>query len=218
MTTMTTAELLEALKNNHEARNILRGLYGKGKNDQRDAEIARRVWAGETQASLALEYGLSVNRVSQIMSTRKNPNRDAGKPKRNAERDHLILEAAKAKKTRAEIASQFGLSVIRINQIVSASRAFGKQAKLTNAQKMELAMKKYLAFQTLTADDEWRVFVQKYEPTARAIATDMQNGMSQYEVEQKYANCADEDFKLNYAHYLEIYRYFIHEDSGIWMR
>lgn len=219
MTTMTSAELLEAIKNNPEVRTILRSLYGKGKNTQRDAEIAQRVWAGETQASLALEYGLSVNRVSQIMSTRKNPNQNAGKPQRNSARDHLILEAANAKKTRAEIAKEFGLSIIRINQIVSASRAFTKQTKMTTAQKMELAMQKYLSFQPMTLDDEWRVLVHKYEPTARAIATDMLNGLSQYAMEQKYPpNCVEEDIQYNYAHYVEVYKYFIHAESGIWIK
>lgn len=218
MTTMTTAELLEAIKHNHEVRTILKSLYGKAKNTDRDAEIAQRVWAGETQSSLALEYNLSVNRIGQIMATRKNPNPDAGKPQRNAERDRLILEAAKAKKTRAQIAAEFKLSVIRVNQIVSASRAFGKQPKLTNAQKMELAMKQYMSFKPLSTDDEWRVFVVKYEPIARAIATDMQNGMSQYELEHKYANSADEDFKITYTHCREIYAYYIDEPSGIWKR
>lgn len=218
MTTMTTAELLEAIKHNSEVRTILKSLYGKGKNDDRDAEIAQRVWAGETQSALAMEYGLSVNRIGQIMSTRKNPNPDAGKPQRNAERDRLILEAANAKKTRAQIAAEFKLSIIRVNQIVSASRAFGKQTKQTNAQKMELAMQKYLSFKPLTTDDEWRVFVQKYEPTARAIATDMQNGMSHYELEHKYAGSAGEDFKTTYTHYREIYAYYIDEPSGIWIR
>ena len=220
MTTMTTAELLEALKNNPEARTILKSLYGKGKNTQRDAEIAQRVWAGETQVSLALEYGLSVNRIHQIMATRKNPNPDATatRPKRNAERDHLILERAKAKKTRQEIANEFGLSVIRVNQIVSASRAFGKQQKLTDAQKMELAMQNYLSFKPLTVEDEWRVFVQKHNGIARSIATDMQNGVSQYELDRRYGDSAGEDFKLNHNHYLGIYDYYIHADSGIWKR
>jgi len=218
MTTMTSAELLEAIKNNPEVRAVLKSLYGKGKNDDRDAEIAQRVWAGETQASLALEYGLSVNRVGQIMATRKNPNPNAGKPQRHAERDRLILDAAKAKKTRAEIAKEFKLSVVRVNQIVSASRAFGKQPKLTNAQKMELAMKKYMTFQPLTVDDEWRVLVNKHEPTARAIATDMQNGVSQYELERKYATISGEDFTLTYPHFVEVFNYFIDEPSGIWKR
>lgn len=219
MTTMTTAELLEALKHNHEARAILKGVYGNGKNDKRDAEIARRVWAGETQSSLAMEYGLSVNRVSQIMATRKNPNPNAGRPQRNADRDRLILERANAKKTRSEIAKEFGLSIIRVNQIVSTSRAFGKHVKLTEAQKMELAIKKYLSFQELTTEDEWRVFVQKYEHIARKIAEDMRDGMSQYELETKYPpNCVAENIQYNCNHYQAMYHYYIHEESGNWKR
>lgn len=218
MTTMTTVELLEALKNNPEVRSVLKSLYSNGKNADRDAEIAQRVWAGETQVSLALEYGLSVNRIGQIMATRKNPNPPATKPNRHAERDHLILERAKAKVPRAQIAKEFGLSVIRVNQIVSASRAFGKQPKLTDAQKMELAMQNYLSFKPMTVEDEWRVFVQKHNGIARSIATDMQNGVSQYELDRRYGDSAGEDFNLNHNHYLGIYDYYIHADSGIWKR
>jgi transcriptional regulator with XRE-family HTH domain len=201
---MTTAELLEALKHNHEARAILKGLYGNGKNDKRDAEIAQRVWAGETQSSLAMEYGLSVNRVSQIMATRKNPNPNAGRPQRNAERDRLILERANAKKTRAEIAKEFGLSVIRVNQIVSASRSFGKQQAKTWEDRAADARTKYAMGQTLTPNEVSMVLITSYSDVCEDIIADMREGKMHDYLEPKYGNVID-DLPTNMNHYLDVW-------------
>lgn len=216
MTTMTTLELLEALKNNSEARAILSQLYGKSKNGKRDAEIAQRVWAGETQASVAQEFGLSVNRVSQIMATRKSP---TAKPDRFAERNHLILDRIRSKVPRAVIAKEFGLSVIRINQIAGNAKILGAAHTLTLEEKIDNAMQKYDSFEPLTFEEEWRVFVRKYETIARQVAGDLLDGMSQYQIEQKYpSDCTGADLALTFMHYRNAYLYFVDESTNTWKK
>lgn len=168
---LTTVQLLEALRTNPEARAAIDSLYGKGHNAQRDAQIAQKVWAGATQASVAREYNLSVNRIAQIMASRPNPNPVKVNP--HAERNRLILDAARRKVPRAEIARQHGLSVIRVNQIVGAEP---KVKKLTLREKAVEVFRKYDAFEDLTFEDECILLATKYNPHGVAIAQHLHSG------------------------------------------
>ena len=209
---LTTVELLEALRNDPAARAAIASLYTKAKNADRDAEIAHKVWAGAKQSEVALEYGLSVNRITQIMSTRPNPNPDKHKP--NAERDAQIVAKARAKVPRAVIAQEHNLSVIRVNQIVGAAP---KPKKLTAEERFAISNKKYHAFDDLTFGDECNILVSKYEPIARQILADRLDGMGQAQLEAKYPpDMTGGDIAWRGGHYLTIADLMYHPDTGGW--
>jgi hypothetical protein len=209
---LTTVELLEALRNDPAARAAIASLYTKAKNADRDAEIAHKVWAGAKQSEVAVEYGLSVNRITQIMSTRPNPNPEKRNP--NAERNRLILDAARNKVPRAEIARQHGLSVIRVNQIVGAAP---KAKKLTQEERFAISNKKYHAFDDLTFGDECNILVSKYEPIARKIVADRLDGMGQAQLEAKYPpDMTGGDIAWRGGHYIAIADVMYNPITGGW--
>ena len=209
---LTTVELLEALRNDPAARAAIAWLYTKAKNADRDAEIAHKVWAGAKQSEVALEYGLSVNRITQIMSTRPNPNPAKRNP--NAERDRLILDKARAKVPRAVIAQEHNLSVIRVNQIVGAAP---KAKKMTAEERFAISNKKYHAFDDLTFGDECNILVSKYEPIARQIVADRLDGMGQAQLEAKYpADMTGGDIAWTGGHYLTIADTMYNPTTGRW--
>jgi hypothetical protein len=212
---LTTVELLDALRNNPEARAAIASLYSKSQNSQRDADIAQRIWAGERYGVLAAEYGISVNRISQIMASRPNPN-PQGRPNPNAERDRLILDEARKKVPRAEIARKHNLSVIRVNQIVGAAP---KPKKLTFEERVAAAVRKYDSFAALTFAEECLAFFGKNEALARSIVQDYVDGMSQYQLEQKYPpSVVDDGIQWNGMHYISIAGMLYDYEKDEWIR
>lgn len=129
MTNPTAAALIDRIRDNPELMEAIRQQLNKEAgvttpvipkqypNAERDAEIAAKVHAGATHASVAREYNLSLNRVSQIMSTRPNPNPEKRSP--NAERDQAIAKKVWEGTARRDVAAEYGLSVIRVNQILA---------------------------------------------------------------------------------------------------
>lgn len=227
MATMTATSLLERLSDFPELRAELRDLlneeananYPKRKpsNKARDLEIAKRVWAGESRRTLAQEYGIGLPRVHQIMAMNPNPD-PTPKAHPNAARDAEIVAMAQNKISRAVIAKSFGLSLIRIHQIIGAEPK-SKYKTITLEDKIKYAMQKYDSFEPLTFEEEWRVFVRKYETIARQVASDLLNGMSQYQIEQKYpSDCTGADLALTFMHYRNAYLYFVDESTNAWKR
>jgi hypothetical protein len=209
---LTTVELLEALRNDPAARAAIASLYTKAKNADRDAEIAHKVWAGAKHSDVAVEYGLSVNRITQIMSTRPNPNPEKRNP--NAERDRLILDAARRKVPRAEIARQHNLSVIRVNQIVGAAP---KASKVTLTERIERSIKRYDAFDELTFDDECNILISKYDGIARQIIQDMLDGMGQAQLSAKYpTDMTGGDIAWDNRHYGALFTLYYNPQTGNW--
>lgn len=212
---LTTVELLEALRNNPEAKAAIASLYSKSQNAQRDADIAQRIWAGERYGVLAAEYGISVNRISQIMASRPNPN-PQGRPSPNAERDRLILDDARKKVPRAEIARKHNLSVIRVNQIVGAAP---KPKKRTFEERVAEAVRKYDSFEDLTYNEECLVLVGRFESLARRIVQDYVDGMSQYQLEQKYpSSIIDDDIQWSGMHYISVAGMLYDYEKNAWIR
>ena len=227
MTTMTAATLLERLEDRPEILAEMRELLNKklrphrvGRptiNAERDAEIAAKVWAGTDRRLVCHEYGLSMARINQILAYHKNPN-PAPKNK-NEERDRLILERVKMKVPRTKIAKEFGLSFARVNQIVLIAKAHGESLSFTLEGKIDRAMKKYSTFEPLEFHEIWYVFVRMYESIARKVAGDLLNGMSQYEIMQKYpSDCTGGDLELEFMHYRNAYLYFVDESTNTWKR
>jgi hypothetical protein len=213
MTSITLDQIVEALNTNPTLRADL-SRYISPRNSTRDEDIARRVWAGETHGAVAAAFGLSVNRIAQIMSTRPNPN--PSKRSKNEERDRLILDAVDRKVSRAEIAQTHGLSLVRVNQIV-ATRP--KKKKRTFEVRFAEALVKYKAFDDLTFAEECTLFIGLHEQIARQVVRDMDNGMEQAEIEAKYPpDCTGQDLPLTYDHYNVAYRYFIDPATGAWKR
>jgi proline dehydrogenase len=214
-TQLTTVELLEALRTNPEARAAIDSLYGKGHNAARDAEIAQKVWAGATHASVARAYNLSVNRIAQIMSSRPNPNPVKVNP--NAERNRLILDAARKKVPRAEIARQHGLSVIRVNQIVGEAP---KEVRRSFQDRAREALRKYDAWEDLTFDEECLIMWAKYESKATEITQTIIEGMSpQLAFTWGFpADCTGGDIKWTPEHYQAIAEIMYDFKSGIWKK
>ena len=211
MTSITLDQIVEALNNNPTLKTDL-SRYISPRNTTRDDDIARRVWAGETHGSVAAAYGLSVNRIAQIMATRPNPN--PSKQSKNAERDRLILDAVGRKVSRAEIAQTHGLSVVRVNQIVASKP---KPKRRTFAEKLADAHVKYKAFDDLTFEEECVLFIGLHEPTARAEATDIRDGLPQNWIMNSYPpDCTGQDLPLTYDHYLVAHHHFIDPVSGNW--
>lgn len=209
---MNTVELLEALRNDPAARAAIASLYSKVRNADRDVEIAHKVWAGAKHSDVAMEYGLSVNRITQIMSTRPNPNPEKRKP--NAERDRLILDAARQKVPRAEIARQHNLSVIRVNQIVGAAP---KPKKLTQEELFAKSNKKYHDFDDLTFGDECNILMSKYEAIALDIVSDVLDGMGPAQLEAKYPpDMTGGDIAWGAGHYTAIANMYYNPTTGKW--
>lgn len=213
---MNTVELLEALRNDPAARAAIASLYSKAhvtvRNADRDAEIALKVWAGAKQSDVALEYGLSVNRITQIMSTRPNPNPEKVNP--HAERNRLILDAARRKVPRAEIARQHNLSVIRVNQIVGAAP---KPKKLTLEERFAVSNKRYHDFDDLTFDDECNILMSKYATIALAIVSDVLDGMGSAQLVAKYPpDMTGGDIAWDARHYTAVANLYYNPATGNW--
>ena len=227
MTTMTAAALLERLEDRPEILAEMREILNQklrparvGRptvNAKRDEEIAAKVWAGTDRRVVCHEYGLSLPRINQILAYHRNPN--PMPIDKNIERNRLILERVKMKVPRAKIAKEFGLSLGRISQIVDMAKAHGEAMTFTLEDKIDQAMKKYATFEPLTFHEVWYVFVRMYESIARKVAGDILNGMSQYEVMQKYpSDCTGGDLELEFMHYRNAYLYFVDEDTNSWKR
>jgi DNA-binding NarL/FixJ family response regulator len=120
----TAASLIARIRDKPELVEAMRVLLnkevGRPNNAARDAEIAQRVWNGESRRDIAHEYQLSMPRVNQILQMNPNPNPPKELP--NAARDRLILDQASKGIPRAAIAKEHNLSVVRINQIVGGLR------------------------------------------------------------------------------------------------
>ena len=186
-------------------------------NAQRDAELAAKVHAGYPRAELATEYGLSLQRVHQIMRMHPNPNPTAPKTKPNATRDAEIIKQVAAKVPRTEIAIKHGISLERVHQIARGTA--GKKKKLTFEERVAVSHAKYASFEPLTFGDEVNILVTKYEIVARQIAQDHLNGLSQAQLEAKYpSDMTSGDIAWWGAHYAAAYRHFIDHETGQWVR
>ena len=160
-----------------------------------------------------MEYQLSLPRINQIMQLHPNPNPTRVNP--NAERDRLILDAARNKVPRAEIARKHNLSVIRVNQIVGAAP---KVKKLTRAEKIAEALRKYDAYEDLTFEDECLIMLAKYDTIARRITQRIIEGANMGVLfDWEYpADCTGGDIKWTIEHYQAIAEMMYHFESGIW--
>lgn len=186
----------------------------KRNNTQRDAEIVAKLHAGtHTRAQIAAEYQLSLPRINQIMQMHPNPNPTRVNP--NAERDRLILDAARNKVPRAEIARQHNLSVIRVNQIVGAAP---KPKAPTFADRVADALRKYDNFDDMTIQEECLVMVGKYEPIARRITQDLLDGMGLQQLEDKYPADMTGDIPWTAEHYRQVASIMYNFETGAWRR
>jgi hypothetical protein len=189
-----------------------------GTMTQRDAELSAKVHAGTPRADVALEYGLSLQRVHQIMRMNPNPNPEPVKANKNAARDAEIVKQVAAKIPRTEIAIQYGISLERVHQIARGVAAPSKR-KLTFEERAAKSHAKYVSFEPLTFGDEVNILVTKYEPLARKIAQDHLDGLNQAQLEAKYpADITDGDIAWWGAHYSAAYRHFIDHATGQWIR
>lgn len=211
MTTMTAATLLERLKDVPEIRADLYALLDaefnpayprrKPTNTERDLEIAKRVWAGESRREIAAEYGLGLPRIHQIMAANPNP-APTTKVNRNAERDAQIVAKARAKTPRAVIAKEFGLSLIRVHQIVGAEPK--AQAKTWDERASD-ARTKYAMGQKLTPNETTMVLITSYTDVCEDIIADMREGKMHDYLEPKYRDAIDE-LPTNMDNYLDMWK------------
>ena len=225
MTTITARDLLDRLKDHPEILAEMRGILNstittplstkRTDNAERDKTIAQRVWAGEKRLDIAMEYQLSLPRINQIMQANPNPNPNPVKHNPNAERDRLILDAARKKVPRAEIARQHNLSVIRVNQIVGAAP---KPTAPTFADRVADALRKYQSFDDMTIQEECLVMVGRYEPIARRITQDLLDGMGLQQLEDKYPADITGDIPWTAEHYRQVASIMYNFETGAWRR
>lgn len=187
-------------------------------NPQRDAELAAKVHAGTPRADVALEYGLSLQRIHQIVRMHPNPNPNPVKVNPNTARDAEIVKQVAAKVPRTEIALKYGISLERVHQIARGTAA-KKKRKLTYEELVARAHARYASFEPLAFGDEVLLLASKYEHWARQIVQDRLNGMSQSQLEAKYpSDMTGGDIAWWGAHYSSVVSYFVDPETGKWIR